>query len=59
MGFQTNIEARTCFYRRAKLLHDFDTTSDSIALSQGTLLLTYYSSEREAVSGQKFGNLAT
>ncbi|PVH69031.1 hypothetical protein DL98DRAFT_661897 [Cadophora sp. DSE1049] len=50
MGFQSNIEARTCFYRRAKLLHDFDTTSDSIALCQGTLLLTYYSSEREAMS---------
>ncbi|KAL2065772.1 hypothetical protein VTL71DRAFT_3442 [Oculimacula yallundae] len=33
MGFQTVVEARTCFYRRAKLLYDFDTTSNSIANS--------------------------
>ncbi|KAH7386394.1 hypothetical protein BKA64DRAFT_142607 [Cadophora sp. MPI-SDFR-AT-0126] len=58
LGFQSNIEARTCFYRRAKLLHDFDTTSDSIALSQGTLLLTYYSSEREAMSNTSWLRLS-
>ncbi|KAK0111564.1 hypothetical protein ONS95_001915 [Cadophora gregata] len=58
LGFQTNVEARTCFYRRAKLLHDFDTTSDLIALSQGALLLTYYSSEREAMSNTSWLRLS-
>jgi hypothetical protein len=37
-------------YRRAKLLYDFDTTSDPIAVAQGALILTYYSSDREPVS---------
>jgi hypothetical protein len=36
-------------YRRAKLLYDFDTISDPIAVAQGALILTYYSSDREPV----------
>ncbi|KAH6715892.1 hypothetical protein BKA61DRAFT_733726 [Leptodontidium sp. MPI-SDFR-AT-0119] len=58
MGFQTVVEARTCFYRRAKLLHDFDTTSDPIGLSQGALLLAYYSSEREPMANSSWLRLA-
>jgi hypothetical protein len=50
MGFQDAMEARTCFYRRAKLLFDFNALSDNISNSQGALLLTYYSSDREGVS---------
>jgi hypothetical protein len=37
-------------YNRAKLLYDFKTTSDPIAVAQGALLLTYYSAENEPVS---------
>lgn len=50
MGFPDAFEARLCYYRRAKLLFDFDTTSDGMSIAQGAVLLTYYSSDREPVS---------
>jgi hypothetical protein len=50
LGFQSAVEARSCMYRRAKLLYDFNTVSDPIAVSQGALILTYYSSDQEPVS---------
>jgi hypothetical protein len=37
-------------YSRAKLLYDFNTTSDPITVAQGALLLTYYSADSEPVS---------
>lgn len=49
LGFQSAVKARDCMYHRAKLLYDFNTTSDPIALSQGALILTYYSSDYEPV----------
>ncbi|KAH7317793.1 hypothetical protein BKA65DRAFT_515202 [Rhexocercosporidium sp. MPI-PUGE-AT-0058] len=58
MGFETVVAARTCFYRRAKLLYDFDTTSDPMALSQGAVLLTYYCSDREPVANTSWLRLA-
>jgi len=50
MGFVNALDARATLYRRAKFLYDFDATSDSLGISQGALLLTYYSSDREPVS---------
>ncbi|TVY82013.1 Cutinase transcription factor 1 beta, partial [Lachnellula suecica] len=47
MGFQDPSEAQSCPYRRARFLFDFNAISDSILISQGALLLTYYSSEGE------------
>lgn len=50
MGFQGPFDARAALYQRTKLLYDFGAASDRIAISQGALLLTYYSSDREPVS---------
>jgi hypothetical protein len=53
LGFESAKEARNTFYKRAKLLFDFGATSDPIALAQGALILTYYSSDREPVSSPR------
>ncbi|ORY69028.1 uncharacterized protein BCR38DRAFT_472437 [Pseudomassariella vexata] len=42
LGFSTIQAARASFYRRAKLLYDFETETDPIAIAQAALLLTYW-----------------
>ncbi|KAH8811351.1 fungal-specific transcription factor domain-containing protein [Xylogone sp. PMI_703] len=41
-GFKTVREARYTFYRRAKLLFDFEVEKDTVCISQGALLLSYH-----------------
>lgn len=53
MGFQKSIDARSYMYQHAKLLANFETTTNPIALAQGALMLTYYCSDREPVSEPK------
>ena len=49
LGFKDTFDARSTLYRQAKLLYDFDTISNPIAVAQGALLLSYYCSGREPV----------
>ncbi|CZR58614.1 uncharacterized protein PAC_08506 [Phialocephala subalpina] len=58
MGFRDAFEARISFYRRAKLLFDFDTTSDPMSIAQGAVLLTYYSSDREPLANTSWLRIA-
>jgi hypothetical protein len=43
MGFPSIRAARAAFYRRAKLLHDFDSESSMVYLAQAALLLSHWS----------------
>ena len=58
LGFQKPIEARSCLYQRAKLLYQFGTSCDPFTLAQGSLILTYYSSEREPMANTSWLQLA-
>ncbi|CAG9977395.1 unnamed protein product [Clonostachys byssicola] len=43
LGYSSAREARASFYRRAKLLHDFEAEASPLALAQASLLLSYWS----------------
>ncbi|OHE99847.1 fungal specific transcription factor domain-containing protein [Colletotrichum orchidophilum] len=44
LGFPTIRAARAAFYRRAKLLYDLESESSPLAISQASLLLSFWSS---------------
>ncbi|UPL02901.1 hypothetical protein LCI18_013835 [Fusarium solani-melongenae] len=56
LGFSTTQEARSVFYRRTKLLHDFEAESSLITRTQVSLLLAYWSPQFS--SGPKKQNLS-
>ncbi|KAF2815567.1 uncharacterized protein BDZ99DRAFT_435984 [Mytilinidion resinicola] len=46
LGFTSTRSARAAYFRRAKLLFDFNGERDSVSVAQGALLLTYNASTR-------------